>query len=466
MSSALRRTFPPTIRQLLSSQQTRSPSQIQVCGWVKSVRRQKNVSFAVVSDGSSTRGLQAVFRKEVVPEGLNNGCSVRLHGKLTKSLGAEQDQELLVELAEIVGQCNPDTYPIQKQSLTVDYLRDHCHLRARTDKIGQMLRIRDYLSHAINSYFESQGFMSVQTPIITSSDCEGAGETFSVSASESSAREDDENGSDAASRHFFHKEAYLTVSSQLHLEALAHARSRVYTLSPTFRAERSQTSRHLAEFWMLEAEWTFVQRVEELCDVVEDMVKHAVLAVIAQEGGEEPELGTRATDAFALQKPWARMTYADAVQKLRAAYEQDRTLFAFPPEWGKGLQSEHEKWLAHMTDGPVFVTDYPALLKPFYMRLNEDGKTVACFDLLVSGIGELVGGSIREERLDYLDEAMKRHGLIGREEYDWYRDLRKYGGAPHGGFGLGFERLVSAIAGIPNIRECIAMPRWSSRMLL
>ena len=308
--------------------------------------------------------------------------------------------------------------------------------------------------------------MSVQTPIITSSDCEGAGEAFSVSAPESSSGEDGIGGGDEASRHFFRKEAYLTVSSQLHLEAVAHARPRIFTLSPCFRAERSQTSRHLAEFWMLEAEWAFVQRVEEICDVVEDMTKQVVLAVIAREEGEEPELRARATDTFGLEKTWARMTYSDAIEKLRAAYEQNRSLFEFPPEWGKSLQSEHEKWLAQMVDGPVFVTDYPASLKPFYMRLNDDGQTVACFDLLVPGIGELVGGSIREERLDYLDEAMKRHGLFGREEYDWYRDLRKYGGAPHGGFGLGFERLVSALTGIPNIRECIAMPRWASRMLL
>ena len=308
--------------------------------------------------------------------------------------------------------------------------------------------------------------MYVHTPIITSSDCEGAGEAFSVTANDDYTTSSHGNSSDESSKHFFRKEAFLTVSSQLHLEAIAHARTRVYTLSPSFRAERSQTNRHLAEFWMLEAEWAFVDQVEELCVVVESMIKQAVQAVISQESYEDPEIDPRIKGIFNLDSPWARMTYTDAIEKLRTAYEDDRSLFYFPPEWGKGLQSEHEKWLASSIGGPVFVTDYPTSLKPFYMRLNEDRKTVACFDLLVPGIGELVGGSLREERLELLDAALVRHGLAGREEYGWYRELRKYGGAPHGGFGLGFERLVSAVTGLPNVRECIAMPRWASRMLL
>ncbi|KAH8106545.1 asparaginyl-tRNA synthetase [Phellopilus nigrolimitatus] len=484
MLGALRRPFPPTIRQLLvpgfSAQKQSAQTQLEVCGWVKSVRRQKNVSFAVVSDGSSSRGLQAVFSKDTIPNGLTNGCSVKLRGQLVESPGTRQEKEFRVETAEIVGECDPDAsyhthrctffankYPIQKQSLTVDYLRDQCHFRARADKIGEMLRIRDCLSRAVHAYFEKEGFMSVHTPIITSSDCEGAGEAFSVSSDDTSnASESKDDTSDEAARHFFRKEAYLTVSSQLHLEALATARSRVYTLAPCFRAERSQTNRHLAEFWMLEAEWAFTQSVEDLCVVVEAVVKNAVIAAIAQEGHEDSELNFRVHATFMLGHPWLRMSYTDAVEKLRIAHAAHPQLFVFAPEWGKGLQSEHEKWLAKEVGGPVFVTDYPMALKPFYMRLNADGQTAACFDLLVPGVGELAGGSLREERLDMLDKAMERHNLLGQEEYGWYMDLRKFGGAPHGGFGLGFERLVSAVSGQPNVRECIAMPRWAGRMLL
>ncbi|THH03414.1 hypothetical protein EW145_g6271 [Phellinidium pouzarii] len=275
-----------------------------------------------------------------------------------------------------------------------------------------------------------------------------------------------EGSLDDAEHHFFSKEAYLTVSSQLHLEAVAYAHSRVYTLSPSFRAERSQTSRHLAEFWILEAEWAFTQRVEDLCDIVEDAIKYTVRSTVVQESEEDGELAARVERIFALGYAWTRMSYTDAVELLRIAHAKEQSRFAFEPEWGKGLQSEHEKWLAEEAGGPVFVTDYPSALKPFYMRTNSDGETVACFDLLVPGIGELVGGSLREERLHMLDQAMEKIGLLGRDEYKWYRELRKFGGAPHGGFGLGFERMVSAVTGEPNVRECIAMPRWAGRMLL
>lgn len=301
--------------------------------------------------------------------------------------------------------------------------------------------------------------MFAHTPIITPSDCEGAGEAFSVVSAEKPTPDEE-------SRPFFAKDAYLTVSSQLHLEALAHARSRVYTLSPAFRAERSQTNRHLAEFWMLEAEWAFTRHVEDVCGVVEDAIKHAVSATVREEGAEDAELESRVKQSLPLEKPWVRMTYTEAIKRLRTANETTRKLFEFEPSWGTSLQSEHEKWLADATGCPVFVTNYPVELKPFYMRMNDDGKTVACFDLLIPGLGELVGGSLREERLELLNKAMEIYGLSGREEYEWYRDLRRFGGAPHGGFGLGFERLVSIVTGQPNVRECIAMPRWAGRMLL
>lgn len=295
--------------------------------------------------------------------------------------------------------------------------------------------------------------MHVHTPILTSNDCEGAGETFGVTVEGKKGRSNDSNS------HFFGRPTYLTVSSQLHLEALVTARARVYTLAPCFRAERSQTSRHLAEFWMLEAEWAFTKSINEICDVVEDMTKEACRYTQDLEGGSVSCLPT--------ERPWIRMTYKDAIKALedQSSLSQSSSKFTFTPQHGKPLQSEHEKWLARAVGGPVFVTDYPASLKPFYMRLNDDGQTVACFDLLVPEIGELAGGSLREERADLLDEAMREHRLQ-MEDYEWYRDIRQFGGAPHGGFGLGFERLVSYITGIENVRECIPMPRWAGRMLL
>ncbi|KAG1843112.1 hypothetical protein DFJ58DRAFT_717829 [Suillus subalutaceus] len=391
-------TLPPTIRQLLSSlQPTGHVTKVQLSGWIKSVRRQKNVTFAVINDGSCGSGLQAVLKPDATPHNLTNGASVRICGNLVQSLGRGQSYEL-------------HAYPIQKQALPVEFLRDNAHLRARTDINAAMLRLRDSVLRTLHSYYEAQDFHYVHTPILTSNDCEGGGQSPDPSAQ----------------AEFFSQPAYLTVSSQLHLEALAASLSRVYTLSPCFRAERSQTNRHLAEFWMLEAEWAFISHVGDVCYVVEESLKNAL-------------------------------------QKYHAS---SRVGFEFQPAWGRSLQSEHERWLSErLVGGPVFVTDYPTSLKPFYMRANDDGQTVACFDLLVPFIGELVGGSLREERYSHLVEAIQRHGLK-EEEYGWYVDLRKYGSAPHGGYGLGFERLISWMSGIENVRECIAMPRWAKRMLL
>lgn len=323
---------------------------------------------------------------------------------------------------------------------------------------------------------QRQAFYYAHTPIITSNDCEGAGEAFGV-APVALPPSPPTEGTSAAEpvpgpSHFFGRPAYLTVSSQLHLEALATSLSRVYTISPCFRAERSQTNRHLAEFWMLEAEWAFTKSVQDVCAVVEDVSRNFILDMSLVK--EEMDVLWKDTDQTRLQalrdagsmrQPWAHITYTDAVREL----EKQQSVageFQFPPAWGKPLQSEHERWLAEkLVAGPVFVTGYPATIKPFYMRLNDDGRTVACFDLLIPGIGELVGGSLREERLSMLDEALVRHGL-DKEEYGWYRDLRRFGGAPHGGFGMGFERLVSWMTGNENVRECVPMPRWAGRMLL
>ncbi|KAH9946855.1 hypothetical protein B0H21DRAFT_790666 [Amylocystis lapponica] len=464
---SLSTSFPPTIRQLLSTHIPAPASPVNVTGWIKSVRRQKNVAFAVISDGSSDKGLQAVFAQADLAKGLENGASVRLAGLLTESPGVGQDKELRVDSVKVLGDCDPATYPIQKQSLSVEYLREHSHLRTRTDATAAMIRLRDNALRALHSHFENEGFCYVHTPLLTSSDCEGAGETFRIAPSPppSSAPPS------TSPPEFFGRAAYLTVSSQLHLEALASAISRVYTISPCFRAERSQTNRHLSEFWMLEAEWAFTNSINDVCGVVEatlkDLLDRTWDAILPLLSKNNPRSDTTARQLeIARSTPnWMRISYGDAVTELEK-YHQATREFKFEPAWGRALQSEHERWLADkLVGGPVFVTDYPAALKPFYMRVNDDGKTVACFDLLIPQLGELAGGSLREERPDLLAAALDRHGLH-REEYNWYLDLRRYGGAPHGGFGLGFERLISWIGGIENVRECIAMPRWAGRMLL
>ncbi len=321
----------------------------------------------------------------------------------------------------------------------------------------------------------------MHTPIITSNDCEGAGETFRITPSNTDASPSPSASSSSLANpsEYFNHPAYLTVSSQLHLEAVATAISRVYTLSPCFRAERSQTSRHLAEFWMLEAEWAFTSSLDELCTVVEHTLRHVLrthaaspdMAALWKSHPSDIAQSRRAAlQSYAdTPQPWTRLTYTEAIDIL-SKHHAATGAFVFPPEWGGSLQSEHERWLAdEHVRGPLFVTDYPASMKPFYTRVNDGcapgQQTVACFDFLVPGIGELVGGSLREERLALLEEAIERHGL-DKADYAWYLELRKYGGAPHGGFGLGFERLISWISGIESVRECIAMPRWAGRMLV
>ena len=325
---------------------------------------------------------------------------------------------------------------------------------------GAVLRLRDTVMRSLHEFLHQNDFVYVHTPIITSNDAEGAGESFRLApVLPRSADRGTQN------IEFFNKPSYLTVSSQLHLEVLSNAVARVWTLSPCFRAERSQTSRHLAEFWMLEAEWSFVRSVNDLCDVAEASIKHVLRLRSPDRDLLQADIGaswTSAATAAASEVPWARITYTDAIHEL----QKSGAHFGFTPRWGSALQSEHERWLADsFARGPIFVTDYPAAIKPFYMRQNDDGKTVACFDLLVPHVGELVGGSLREERLTLLESAIRRQGL-DEEAYRWYTELRKFGGAPHGGYGMGFERLISWLGGIENVRECIPMPRWSGRMLL
>lgn len=327
-----------------------------------------------------------------------------------------------------------------------------------------MLRVRDSTLRTLHAYFQDQGFLYTHTPILTSNDCEGAGEAFRIAPVPPPPEQE-----------FFSRPSYLTVSSQLHLEALATSVSRVYTISPCFRAERSQTNRHLAEFWMLEAEWAFTNTVQDVCGVVETglrdvLSKHLLAAskddmdVLWKTGDDRKRL---TLENAAAGEAWTRMTYGEAIKALEGASTKGG-FFQFEPKWGRPLQSEHERWLAEiLVGGPVFVTDYPTSLKPFYMRVNDGdgGATVSCFDLLVPYVGELAGGSLREERLDKLEANMERCGL-NEQEYGWYTDLRKFGGAPHGGFGMGFERLIGWLGGIENVRECVPMPRWAGRMLL
>lgn len=339
----------------------------------------------------------------------------------------------------IYGHAPGDTYPMQKKEHGSEHLRDNAHLRTRTSQIGQIVKLRNELTHNLLTWFKGHHFMNVQPPVITSSDCEGAGEVFEVV-------------NPSQKDKFFAHSAYLTVSAQLHLEAVASGFARVFTLSPTFRAEPSQTSRHLAEFWMLEAEISFVEDVESVMGVVEHSIKSAVSGL---------EEGLVKSDALGVEREWPRITYTDAIETLKERHTVSP--FQYIPEWGASLQSEHERYLAdEVYNGPLFVTDYPTSIKPFYMRANDDGRTVACFDLLVPGIGELAGGSLREERLDILEHNMVQAGL-DRSTYDWYLDLRRYGSVPHGGFGVGYERLLSVISGVSNLRDVVLFPRWAGR---
>ncbi|KAF8216502.1 asparaginyl-tRNA synthetase [Mycena galopus ATCC 62051] len=481
-ATANRFGLPPTIRQILSSPEV--DQKVAVTGWIKSIRKQKKVAFGVLSDGSSPEGLQAVFREELGEriKLITNGTSICVRGNIVKSPGSGQDKELLVDEVEILGACDPETYPIQKKTHTPEYLRDHTHLRARTDLIGAMVRLRGLLMRELDRYFEKRGFAYAHTPILTSGDAEGGGEAFRIAPVPPPIKHE-----------FFGDPAYLTVSHQLHLEALSHSLGRVYTLSPCFRAERGVTRRHLAEFWMLEAEWNVIPtddpraQTTALCDFVEGVVKGAVgdSGIIH---GEDVDVLWRHRDddsasenerlkrrealvrAVTADAPWPKMSYSDAVRELTKSKQK----WTFPVRWGNALQTEHEKWLSEtLIGGPVFVTEYPATLKPFYMRANPplaaegEDVTVGCFDLLVPHAGELVGGSVREERLDVLKASMtSKHMDMDGERYRWYGDLRRFGGAPHVGFGMGFERLLGWVGGIENVRECVPMPRWAGKMAL
>jgi asparaginyl-tRNA synthetase len=439
--------------------------QVTVRGWLRSKRDSKaGISFLAVHDGSAFDPVQAVvpntlanYESEVLR--LSTGCAVVVTGELVESQGKGQSLEIQATEVVVAGWVDdPESYPIAKKRHTFEYLRTQAHLRVRTNTIGAITRVRTTLAHAIHSYFHQRGFHWINTPIITGSDCEGAGELFRVSTLDFANLPRNARGEVDFSRDFFGGESFLTVSGQLEVESYCLAMSKVYTFGPTFRAENSHTSRHLAEFWMVEPEVAFADLADN-ADLAEDLLKTVLARVLEEREDDLAFFQQRIDDTLmgrlrnVLDRPFERMDYSEAIDILRKSGES----FEFPVEWGADLASEHERYLSEVHVGsPVVVMNYPKEIKAFYMRLNGDGRTVAAMDVLAPGIGEIIGGAQREERLDVLDERM---GPELGEQLWWYRDLRRYGSVPHAGFGLGFERLLAYVTGIENVRDVIPFPR-------
>ena len=436
---------------------------IQLQGWVRTRRDSKDFSFIELNDGSCLRNLQ-IIAKNTLPnyaalQRLTTGASISVRGALVASQGKGQKWEVVADKIDIVGGAD-DTYPLQKKGHTPEFLREIAHLRPRSNLFGCVFRVRSRLAFAIHQFFQERGFVYVHTPIVTGSDCEGAGELFRVTTIDCKNPPRTNEGQIDFAKDFFARQTYLTVSGQLEAEAFALALSRVYTFGPTFRAENSNTSRHASEFWMIEPEMAFCDLNGNM-DLAEEIVKYLITDV-RKCCPEEMELFAKFVDKellarldFVVERAFQRISYSDAVDLLRKSGEK----FEFPIDYGLNLQSEHERWLTEKHfKCPVTVFDYPKEIKPFYMRLNDDGKTVAAIDLLVPGIGEIVGGSQREERLDMLEENMRRHKM-DPADYKWYLDLRRYGTVPHSGFGLGLERTVQFVTGMANIRDVIPFPR-------
>lgn len=436
-------------------------------GWVRSRRDSKGgFSFVALHDGSCHATLQVVapgeldnYASEVLH--LTAGCAVVVHGELVASQGKGQSVELQASAIELVGGVDdPEAYPIAKKRHSFEFLRGVAHLRPRTNTIGAITRLRSSLANSIHNYFHRNGFYWVNTPLITASDCEGAGELFRVSTLDLVNPPRTDKGAVDFGEDFFGAEAFLTVSGQLNVEAYCLAMSRVYTFGPTFRAENSNTSRHLAEFWMVEPEIAFAD-LNDNAVLAEDFLR-TVCREVLEANGADFEFFNQFIDKQLLERltrlvetPFERMSYSEAI----AVLEQSGQSFEFPVAWGRDLQSEHERYLCEQhVGGPVVVTDYPREIKAFYMRGNDDGKTVAAMDVLAPGIGEIIGGAQREERLEQLDARMIEAG-IEPASLDWYRDLRRYGSVPHAGFGLGFERLLLYLTGMENIRDVIPFPR-------
>jgi asparaginyl-tRNA synthetase len=446
-------------------------SDITIKGWVRTRRDSKaGFSFINVHDGSCFDAIQVVapgeldnYASEV--QKLTSGCAVECSGTLVESAGRGQQYEIQARSIEVAGWVeDPETYPIQPKQHSFEFLREVAHLRPRTNTFGAITRVRHVTAQAIHRYFHEHGYYWINTPIITGSDAEGAGDMFRVSTLDLANLPTKENGSIDFSQDFFGKETFLTVSGQLNLEGYCLALSNVYTFGPTFRAENSNTSRHLAEFWMVEPEIAFAD-LDDLADVAEDFLKYVFNAVLEDcpddmaffEQRIEPQAITRLKTL--IDTPFVRLDYAEAIEILSKA----EVKFEYPAEWGLDLQTEHERYLTeNHFNAPVVVMNYPTEIKAFYMRLSDDGKTIAALDVLAPGIGEIIGGAQREERLDVLERRMDELDL-DKEGYDWYLDLRRYGTVPHSGFGLGFERLVNYITGMTNIRDVIPYPRVPGR---
>ena len=441
-------------------------SEVTLKGWVRTRRDSKQgFSFINLHDGSCFDAIQVVADKSISGYEervlhLTAGCAIVARGELVESKGRGQSVEVQASSIEVLGWvADPDTYPVAAKRHTFEHLREVAHLRPRTNTIGAIARLRHSLAQAIHRYLSDNGFFWVHTPIITASDCEGAGELFRVSTLDlANIPRDDQNNVDFSSD-FFGKEAFLTVSGQLNVESYCLALSKVYTFGPTFRAENSNTSRHLAEFWMVEPEIAFAD-LNDNADLAESILKNVIKDVLDERADDMAFFAEHIDKTLMprleglVQSEFARMDYGEAIEVLKGAKKS----FEFPVEWGLDLQSEHERYLAEEHVGrPVVVMNYPEEIKAFYMRRNDDGKTVAAMDVLVPGAGEIVGGSQREERLDVLDVQLKKMGLS--EQLWWYRDLRRYGTVPHAGFGLGFERLLYYITGMGNVRDLIPFPR-------
>jgi len=442
------------------------PCPIRLAGWIRTARHSKGgLSFLTINDGSCLANIQVIaegalpnYQQEVLH--LSAGAGIEVTGTLVESPAKGQRVEARAESLQVLGPADAQTYPIQPKKHSYEFLRTVAHLRPRTTTFGAIARVRNEICRSIHEFFQTRGFLYVHTPIITSSDCEGAGQQFRLTTLDPANPPKDQNGQIDFSQDFFARPAYLTVSGQLEAETYAMALSNVYTFGPTFRAENSNTPRHLAEFWMVEPEIAFYD-LNALARLAEDFLKHICTSVLDKcpqdmeffDSNIQP--GTIQTVKGIISSDFARISYTEAVEILSKANHS----WEFAPRWGSDLQTEHERYLTEQIfSRPVIVTDYPASIKPFYMKLSDDGKTVAAMDVLVPRIGELIGGSQREDRLDILEQRMQQMGL-NNNDYWWYLDLRRYGSVPHAGFGLGLERTIQFVTGMANIRDVIPFPR-------
>ena len=453
-----------TVKSIYRNTAEYANKEVTIGGWIRTMRASKNFGFIELNDGSFFKNIQVVFEADKVSNyeeitKQNVGAALIVKGLLVETPEAKQPFEIKATEIEVEGTSTPD-YPLQKKRHSVEFLREIAYLRPRTNLFSATFRVRSLVAMAIHEFFQNKGFIYAHTPIITGSDCEGAGEMFRVTTLDLENLPRTEDGKIDYSKDFFGKETNLTVSGQLSAETFAMAFRNIYTFGPTFRAENSNTTRHAAEFWMIEPEMAFADLNDNM-EIAEEMLKY-IIQYVLDNAPEEMEFFNNFVDKGLLERldnilsnEFGRVTYTEAVDLLLKSGHE----FEFPVEWGIDLQTEHERYLTEQIfKKPVFVTDYPVEIKAFYMRLNDDQKTVAAMDLLVPGVGEIIGGSQREERLDVLEARMDALGLK-REDYWWYLDLRKYGGTRHAGFGLGFERAVMYLTGVGNIRDVLPYPR-------